>query len=273
MKKIISVVILLMSVSQIWATGQYSERLNYNGENVQLYSLLLELNDELFGDVKKRLPEGVFSTALWRNYIGHWKIENDSLFLDSIAVFQDEKLRALNIDDLVLKYQLPDGRIFCSWVSDTLRIAKGESVRYEHMGWDRNNEYEWDILLKNGIVKKITSYQNKIIARGISSDAMMFKLFSEFPIEKYPNVSRIVFTISNVNIDSDYNIKSYEVELLRVSPQNSISEEMSQTVIDDIKNVLKNRSIIPVSIIRGRLYFAKYVFFISRERIEEYRKK
>ena len=51
MKKIISVVILLMSVSQIWATGQYSERLNYNGENVQLYSLLLELNDELFGDV------------------------------------------------------------------------------------------------------------------------------------------------------------------------------------------------------------------------------
>ena len=102
---------------------------------------------------------------------------------------------------------------------------------------------------------------------------MMFKLFSEFPIEKYPNVSRIVFTISNVNIDSDYNIKSYEVELLRVSPQNSISEEMSQTVIDDIKNVLKNHSIIPVSIIRGRLYFAKYAFCISRKLIEEYRKK
>lgn len=267
MKRAIFFIIVTIIVMQAGATGQFSERLNYKGKNVQLHSLLLELNDELYRNITKRLPEDWYNTALWRKYIGHWKIENDSLFLDSIAVFQGDNLKALNINDLVLKYRLPDGRIFCSWVSDTLRIAEGECVRYEHMGWNQNYEKEWDILLKNGIVTEITPYINRIIVRGVSSDIEIMKVLSGFPIEKYPTVDRIIFTVSNINIDSDYKINSYDIKLLRVAPKNSITEEDMPAIIADIQNILNDQHIVPVSIIRGQLYVTPYVYIISRKNI------
>ena len=90
--------VVAIAMMQVSATVQHNEMLNYNGENVQLYSLLLELNDELYRDVKKRLPKW-YRSSLWRNYIGHWKIENDSLFLDSIAVFKNNKLTEKVIED------------------------------------------------------------------------------------------------------------------------------------------------------------------------------
>lgn len=258
MKRIIISMVVAIAMMQVSATVQHCEMLNYNGENVQLYSLLLELNDELYRDVKKLLPEKAYSTALWRNYIGHWKIENDSLFLDSIAVFKDNKLKALNIDDLVLKYRLPDGRIFCSWVSDTLRIGKEEWQNNLYFGWDK-----WNVISKDGIVKQ---YKSKVIIKGVPQNEITKELRG-FPFEKYPNVEEIRFGVYGAILDSKSKIGSYNIEACRITPSQGITEKMRLLIIAEIQDFLKKKKIIPVSVIDDRAYTPYCIISITKDRV------
>lgn len=81
-----SILLIFVTVVTAFATGQITERINENGIDKGLAGRLLELDDSSFSKLKERIPAGMVSTALWRNYIGHWKIKNDSLFLDSVLV-------------------------------------------------------------------------------------------------------------------------------------------------------------------------------------------
>ena len=226
MKRIIISMVVAIAMMQVSATVQHNEMLNYNGEKVQLYSLLLELNDELYRDVKKRLPKG-YRSSLWRNYIGHWKIENDSLFLDSIAVFKDDKLKALNIDDLVLKYRLPDGRIFCSWVSDTLKMGKGESLIFELSIYTN----ELNVTVNNGIVHSTKSITNRAIYSEFNNN--IDTLSTYFPFEKYPSIDNIILYVKPIAFDVNGDPIDYKVNIVR-SPK-----ECNQGIKEDIESEVK----------------------------------
>ncbi|MDE6267200.1 MAG: hypothetical protein K2M07_07625 [Muribaculaceae bacterium] len=154
MKRLVLVIFVGVLALVGFATAQYSEVMYDGGSRKFLCTLLLEGDSTSFPRIKERLPQGVTSTALWRNYIGYWKIKNDSLFLDSVLVMDgSDNFRPIDIDDIYAPKQTPSG-YFADWVNDSLRVVSGEIVNYIHMGWASQWENEEFITVENGIVKK-----------------------------------------------------------------------------------------------------------------------
>ena len=81
MKYLLSIALSVLIAVNALSTAQIPEKINDNGIEKNLTKCLLELDSVSFSLLKERIPKQMTSTALWRNYIGHWKIKNDSLFL------------------------------------------------------------------------------------------------------------------------------------------------------------------------------------------------
>ena len=125
MKKMGILILLLAVCLKLSATAQFGERLVWNGDTMEIFSEPLSLNEKLYNLIQKRLPS-TSCTALWRGYIGEWSIQNDSLFLESINEFTIDGLKKIDVSDLVKNYQDNNGKVYASWVSDTLRIVDGK---------------------------------------------------------------------------------------------------------------------------------------------------
>jgi hypothetical protein len=62
----------------------------------------------------------VFSTACWRNYVADWHIDRDRLYLERITGI----------------YCLEGAEpLFADWVTEALRISRGELLTCVHMGF------------------------------------------------------------------------------------------------------------------------------------------
>lgn len=122
-------------------TAQMPEVLIFNGEKHSLCSRPL---DDYFSLVGASSPfDGLYSTALWRSYIGTWEIIEDRLYLISIKGW-----RSGHEDTFGLSLIFPDHseRVFAHWYSGILRIPHGGLLEYKHMGFA--SRYESDIFLR-----------------------------------------------------------------------------------------------------------------------------
>jgi hypothetical protein len=62
--------LVALAQPSLWATAQRGELLEYDGEQVEIFTTPLE---SYFNDDRKRLEFPPASTALWRGYIGKWR--------------------------------------------------------------------------------------------------------------------------------------------------------------------------------------------------------
>jgi hypothetical protein len=86
-----------------------------------------------------REPTGIFliSTACWRGYQGTWKIKDGRFYLVGLRG----------------RFQLREGDpILADWFSGVLRVPKGETLQYVHMGFGSVYEQEVHIKVENGLV-------------------------------------------------------------------------------------------------------------------------
>lgn len=79
----------------------------------------------------------MLSTALWREYIGTWKIKDEHLLLVSL------KGRFV----LIRK-----GPILADWFSGVITVARGKCLQYIHAGFGSIYEQYEYIAIENGIV-------------------------------------------------------------------------------------------------------------------------
>lgn len=266
MKKMGILILLLAVCLKLSATAQFGERLVWNGDTMEIFSEPLSLNEKLYNQIQKRLPS-TSCTALWRGYIGEWSIQNDSLFLESVNEFTIDGLKKIDVSDLVKNYQDNNGKVYASWVSDTLRIVDGKCLHYVHMGWESIYENEYEMLVENGVIKNINAVQNAIIIER-KPELKVMELLNEFPIEKYPAINSLVVVVNGANLDENNDLESYNVEIMR--PDNlPMSDSISIT--QDLQDLLKRNKLFPVLLIRGKGYSPRCTFFIRRENIEKYR--
>jgi hypothetical protein len=112
------------------------------------------------GDPEKaRKFEGM--TGCWRGYRGTWMIEDGRFYLVGIAG----------------RWQLTgDEPLFAEWFSGTLRIPRGELLRYVHGGFQ--SEYEADLLIgiKNGRVVSRRLRNNRAFDRAMLVLAVVLML-------------------------------------------------------------------------------------------------
>ncbi|UCG60399.1 MAG: hypothetical protein JSV52_08670, partial [Candidatus Zixiibacteriota bacterium] len=152
-------VLLLIGRGDVRGTANEGEILYYKGEKNVLFSTPLEPFLQRFEETPEVLMSNLQSTANWRGYVGTWYIVHDSLFLVRIEVdywlMSDDcsdhsrATREVDIEGLFPGRKAP---IFADWFTDTLRIPKGELLRYVHMGF--GSIYERDLLIevKGGVV-------------------------------------------------------------------------------------------------------------------------
>lgn len=214
--KIAITLLLSLSFLTASATAQFTEKINDNGVKKNLCTQLLELDTVSFPQIKLRMPPGWSYTSLYRNYVGYWKIKNDSLFLDSIVTPNTNgngmDFIPVKIEDIYAAKRTPSG-YFADWVSDTLRITSGEIVQYQHMGWGSIWENEESMIVRNG----------KVMERGRSltlvhpglKDSELQEMWTKIDLEigKLPN--RCIVQVTYSDYDSDGNPIDCEVKTVR----------------------------------------------------------
>lgn len=213
MRRLTVVFFLVLSVLSAFPTARITERINDNGVDKGLCSLLLELDSISFSRLKSRIHHDMTSTALWRNYIACWKIKNDSLFLDSllVPVKQPEKYLPVGIDDIYGGRRTESG-YFANWVTDTLRLVSGDVVNYVLMGWGSTWQHEERVAVEKGIIKGRELSENRLVHQGVSESEML-KLRDNIDVGEIPG--RIGLDVKYSSYDADGKPIGCDIKVLR----------------------------------------------------------
>jgi len=137
-------------------TAQATEKLRFEGRS-------LSLCEEPLREYLSRLdnpPEfEVYSTALWRGYIGHWEIESARLYLNWLETFPSEA-DWKSTNGIRRVFHEASGPIFAHWYSGVLRCPEGKLLNYVHMGYASLYERDLWIGVEGGQViwtKQVTN--------------------------------------------------------------------------------------------------------------------
>jgi hypothetical protein len=128
-------------------TAQIGEYLRYRGEGV---SMCTEPLGDYFA-MGGRMPEFQANcTALWRGYVGGWEIVAGRLYL--------VKLTGTLMDgsEACLETVFPGfpERVFAHWYTGTLRIPRGQRLRYRHSGYDSIHERDEMLEFEQGVIRR-----------------------------------------------------------------------------------------------------------------------
>ncbi|TIC80291.1 hypothetical protein [Crenobacter intestini] len=127
-------------------TAQFPEKLRYKGKQLKLFSTPLS---DFFhpDDGLPRFGLGNCS-ALWRNYVGHWAIIGDRLYLTQL----DGTLEDGNPATLATFFPDFPKRVFAHWYSGTLCIPQGKPIEYIRAGFGGLYEQELLTEIERGVV-------------------------------------------------------------------------------------------------------------------------
>lgn len=119
-------------------TAQIHERLYYKTKR---HGMTAEPLAYYWGLVGGRPRFQLRNTALWRGYVGSWRVTKDRLYLIGLeGVFEDGS--ELTLEALFSGY--PE-RVFAHWFSGRVRLPQGNIIEYIHMGYA--SVYEADLFL------------------------------------------------------------------------------------------------------------------------------
>ncbi len=249
MKRLLLIIFIIATAATAFSTGQITEKINDNGVNKGLARCLLELDSISFSELKERIPKEMVSTALWRNYIGHWKIKGDSLFLDSVLVMDKtcDTLRFIpaKIDDIYAARRTPSG-YFADWVTDTLRVVSGDIVLYEHMGWNSYWEDEEYLSVKDGLVMDRLVYKNRIVNPISESEINLKEVIDSLDLGYIPK--KMLLQIGFQGFTENGDATGYKVKVLRSCGDTIVDNR----VVGAFKNSILMRRLIPIYHLRGQ---------------------
>ena len=242
-------VLLLLSCAPLKATRLDGDVIYIEGEEWELLNKPIEWDSTLFVRLMEFLPENhCTSTANWEGYTAHWEVRDDSLYLqhlevcvydtltrecDTLAFFPDS-LKAL------FAPYYKNGRICARWMNGTIRAGRGELVRYEHMGFDRNVETERLMRLRGGGVVEDRTYHNRK-QEGLDLEGVHRELVRRFPWDDFPEYkdSFFLFWVRDVRVSPDGRLSDFV--LRRFSDRGKRGEELKDTPIGDaLRKTLKS---------------------------------
>jgi uncharacterized protein (TIGR02996 family) len=119
-------------------TAQVGDLIRYNDQELSLFA-----NPPLHGEtpppdanLKFEFPH----TANWRGYVATWEFRDNILFLADIRGWRDQ--RSVGMHEVFPGHE---SGIQANWVTDRLRVPRGECIDYVHAGYA--STYERDLWL------------------------------------------------------------------------------------------------------------------------------
>lgn len=272
MKKILFILILLTFVAMPGhATGQTPEVLSFDGNSWSMFYCPLDMVKQAESWHKSQdFKENGWNTGCWRGYIGHWSIIDNKLILteavweeavtDSMKRTKFVEVKLPRVFKYYSKYVTPQG-IFASWVNDTIRIGRGNWIRYVHMGFDRNLEEEAYLIIKKGIVKEVEYFHNRIVQERRIEDFLKAINDDSLSWDNIPDSVNRFFFRMKVNYDENGSIASFDLDFYKLTPEQEAI--MKPRVLELLS---RHSNDIPVMYILGKYVTEIYTLPILRHK-------
>lgn len=255
MKRFVFFLYVITIAFHSFATGQDGDVIFINGERWGLLGKPIYADSMLYKSLMDVLPEGrSITTANWDGYKGYWSIKNDELILDSIEVsfwnndthkYWQQCIPSIDMQRVFGNYY-DKKDIHATWLTDTIRVGKGETIFYIHDGYERNHEYEKIIAVKEGHVTELQSFHNRVVVDGfsISNLKKQEEIKAKFPLDfnscsELDGVKRIIFNISDMRLDSLGNLIDCRVKAI-IPKHDSEKLHCTEQLANRMKQMLKN---------------------------------
>lgn len=254
MKRIIFVIILLISLINLRGSPQKPDLLIIGKDTIALYALpMQDLDDMLRAHtfhtlIEKEQDKGI-SFNLWRGYQGVWKLENDSIFLVDINSVSDAK----NIMETVFEDDYRNNKVFADWASFSVIIPKGKHLRWDGI-FSSTFEKEEHINVLNGKVIGRSKVNNYIkVKGGISRKQDKKKIAKLF----FDRIKKLDWKyLDECGCDGDYSITIDSLGMISKVEKRNYSGEMDEEDFECAKIIKKAINKMRFDIIRwqGRPY-------------------
>ena len=258
MKQIFIILLALIGIStNAHATAQNGDIIYINGERWNLRGKPITFDKNSHNILLNSLPkERVITSANWNGYIAAWSINNNIITLDSVTItVQDYKeFKRISIDNALLDEVLRQAGYSsrkATWIKGTIFVADGKIIKYIHQGYESIFEHERFLDIENGIVTSDTTFHNKILVEGFSSEDLYNSMFEDedhikehlhIDLDKYPLLAERhnEFNITNITVDNEGTLTHCDVIIQRhVNDDEQTIEQISQ-LEKEIKQTLMN---------------------------------
>ena len=120
--------------------------------------LLYQLDSVTYDALGKKLDFSKSSfSGCWRGHISTFEVKGNKLYLNCIAT---SKVHT-DFKGMLDQYKDRKGRVFASWVSDTLLCGTGDCIYVTESGFGSVHEQETELIVENGVVISSRKYFNK----------------------------------------------------------------------------------------------------------------
>lgn len=247
MKKILLALLLLALPVMTKATEQAPEKILFEGKIWNLMHCPIELDTMLSDRLQELVPKDVIlSTDCYRGYIGEWELKDDRLFLRNIRIDNiGQYVDKATLERIFEPYCTNDG-IFASWVTDTLRIGRGECISYS------NYQQESLLTIQAGSLTNKKEYHN-YVKNGVSWDDIEESLrpaFTARGLLREDDIYTLV-AIEDVVLDDEANFVDCNLKI--EVGKNKILTDQNNPDIINLKNILKQQSPWSHSYINGEI--------------------
>jgi hypothetical protein len=147
------IILFIYSSLLLKATEQIHDLLILKSDTIYIDKFPLEILSEQDSIIAKRLNDTTcLSMDCWRQYIGIWKIENDSLFLIGLKDCCDNKEIPLN--KVFNESEIKNGKVFANWYSDNIKSGFGKWLAFDEDNWQNIYEKNIELEIVNGKIEK-----------------------------------------------------------------------------------------------------------------------
>lgn len=147
------IILFIFNSLLLKATEQTPDLLIIKSDTIYIDKFPLEMLLEQDSIIAKRLNDTTcLSTDCWRQYIGIWKIENDSLFLIGLKDCCDNKEIPLN--KVFSENEIQNGKVYAIWYSENIKSGFGKLLAFNEDNWQNIYEKHIELEIINGKIKK-----------------------------------------------------------------------------------------------------------------------
>ena len=235
---ILSILTLLLAFSHnASATNQARDIIIINKVEHRLNKVLLyQLDSVIYDALGKKLEFDKSShSANWRGHISTFEVKDNKLFLNSL---ETSKVHT-GFNGLLDKYMDRKGRVFASWVSDTLICGTGECLHVEPDGLFPVYEQETELVVEAGIIVSSRTYTNRIrnTPGSVHFENIRYQMPKEFRYDKFPEVKgRVTVQFNASEFNDEGKITDWDITILRC-PE-SLPENRKKEIIEEVTRVL-----------------------------------
>ena len=235
---ILSILTLLLAFSHnASATNQARDIIIIDKVEHRLNKVLLyQLDSVIYDALGKKLEFDKSShSANWRGQISTFEVKGNKLYLNSIKTFKEHT----DFNGLLDQYKDRKGRVFASWVSDTLICGTGECLHVEPDGLFPVYEQETELVVEAGVVVSSRTYTNRIrnTPGTVHFENIRYQMPKEFRYDKFPEVKgRVTVQFNASEFNDEGKITDWDITILRC-PE-SLPENRKKEIIEEVMRVL-----------------------------------